>query len=77
MAKQQELFEEDKSHLVKDFIDRHSGSFTDEVIDIVNERLTEVFNDEGFDDYDLMAEIADTMMKDIGNKLQMNPEEWV
>jgi hypothetical protein len=77
MAKQLEMFEEDRSHLVKDFVDSHSGNFTDDVIDMINERLTEVFNDEGFDDYDLMTEIVDEMMKSIGKNLQINPEEWV
>jgi hypothetical protein len=55
----------------------HSCNFTDDVIDMINERLTEVFNDEGISDYDIQADIADTLMKRIGENLQTNPEEWV
>jgi hypothetical protein len=44
---------------------------------MINERLTEVFNDEGISDYDIQADIADTLMKRIGENLQTNPEEWV
>ena len=76
MAKQQELFE-DTSHLVKDFVDDHSGNMTDEVIDYINERLTDIFNDEGISDYDVQAEMADELMKSIGKNLQMTPEEWI
>ena len=77
MAKQKELFEDDRSHLVKNFVDDHSGNLTDEVIDHINERLTEIFNDEGFDDFDLMPEVVDAIMKRIGENLQLTPEEWV
>jgi hypothetical protein len=75
MAKQQELFE-DTSHLVKDFVDDHSGNMTDEVIDYINERLTEIFNDEEVDDFDLMTQMADELMKSVGKNLQITPEEW-
>ena len=65
------------TQVIKDFVDRHSCNFTDDVIDMINERLTEVFNDEGISDYDIQADIADTLMKRIGENLQTNPEEWV
>jgi hypothetical protein len=65
------------TQVIKDFVDRHSGNFTDDVIDMINERLTEVFNDEGISDYDIQADIADTLMKRIGENLQTNPEEWI
>ena len=65
------------AQVIKNFVDSHSGNFTDEVIDMVNERLTDIFNDEGFDDYDTMADIADALMKRIGQNLQLTPEEWV
>jgi hypothetical protein len=65
------------TQVIKDFVDSHSCNFTDDVIDMINERLTEVFNDEGISDYDIQADIADTLMKRIGENLQTNPEEWV
>ena len=65
------------TQVIKDFIDRHSYNFTDDVIDMINERLTEVFNDEGISDYDIQADIADELMKSVGKNLQTNPEEWV
>ena len=76
MTQQLDLFE-DKDQTVKDFVDSHSGNFTDDVIDMINERLTEVFNDEGLDDYDTMADIADALMKRVGQNLQLTPEEWI
>jgi len=65
------------TQVIKNFVDRHSGNFTDDVIDMINERLTEVFNDEGISDYDIQADIADELMKSIGKNLQINPEEWI
>ena len=65
------------TQVIKDFVDSHSYNFTDDIIDIINERLTEVFTDEGISEYDIQAEIADTLMKRIGENLQTNPEEWV
>lgn len=73
---QLDLFE-DKAEIVQDFVDRHSGNFTDEVIDMINERLTEVFTDEDIGDYDVQASMADELMKSIGKNLQMTPEEWI
>ena len=73
---QQELFE-DKAETIKSFVSDHSGNLTDEVIDYINERLTEIYNDEGVSDYDAQAEIADEIMKSIGKNLQITPEEWI
>lgn len=73
---QLDLFE-DKAETVKSFVDDHSGNLTDEVIDYINERLTDIFNDEGISDYDVQAEMADELMKSIGKNLQMTPEEWI
>ena len=73
---QLDLFE-DKDEKVKNFVDDHSGNVTDEVIDYINERLTEIFTDEDISDYDLQAVMADELMKSIGKNLQITPEEWV
>jgi len=63
--------------VITEFVDDHSGFFTDDVIDMINERLTEIFNDEGISDYDVQVEIADALMKRIGQNLQLTPEEWI
>ena len=73
---QLDLFE-DKDEKVKNFVDDHSGNVTDEVIDYINERLTEIFTDEDISDYDLQVVMADELMKAIGKNLQITPEEWV
>ena len=69
--------EVNNTKVITEFVDDHSGFFTDDVIDMINERLTEIFNDEGIDDYDVQVEIADALMKRIGENLQLNPEEWI
>jgi type I site-specific restriction endonuclease len=76
MAKQLDLFKTRTSEVL-DFVDSHSVNFTDDVIDMVNERLTEIFNDEGISDYDIQADIADALMKRISQNLQCTPEEWI
>ena len=80
MAQQLDLFE-DTDQKVRDFVDAHSGNLTDEVIDFINERLTEIFNSDydtiSVDDYDMQCAMADEIMKSIGKNLQINPEEWV
>ena len=73
---QLDLFE-DKVETVKNFVDDNSGNLTDEVIDYINERLTEIFTDEDISDYDLQVVMADELMKAIGKNLQITPEEWV
>jgi hypothetical protein len=73
---QLDLFE-DKAETVKNFVDDNSGNLTDEVIDYINERLTEIFTDEDISDYDLQVVMADELMKAIGKNLQITPEEWV
>lgn len=75
MAKQLDLFEKN-SDLIEDFVERHAASFTDEVKDMINERLSEVFQDENIDDYDTMSEIAEALIQQIGEWLQTTPEEW-
>jgi hypothetical protein len=75
MAKQLDMFE-DQTKLVSDFVSEHSASFTEDVVDSINERLTDIFNDEGFDDYDVMSDIAEALMKRIGENLQSTPENW-
>ena len=78
---QLDLFE-DKDEQVKDFVEAHAFHLTDEVVDFINERLTEIFNDGDYDsapsdNYDLLCEMVDAMMKQVGKNLQSNPEEWV
>ena len=73
---QLDLFE-DKEEKVKNFVDDNSGNLTDEVIDYINERLTEIFTEEDIGDYDLQVVMADELMKAIGKNLQLTPEEWI
>ena len=78
MAQQLDLFEhKTRTSLVQNFVDDHSGNFTDDVIDMINERLTELFNDEDIGDYDIQADIAFLLMKRISENLQLNPEDWI
>lgn len=77
---QLDLFE-DEEQKVKDFVKINSFDLTDEVVDFINERLTEIFNMDYdtivVDDYDTKCACADAIMKQIGKNLQSNPEEWI
>lgn len=77
---QLDLFE-DVDQKVKDFVDANSFDLTDEVIDFINERLTEIFNTDydtiPVDDFDTQVAMADAIMKQVGKNLQSNPEEWI
>ena len=78
---QLDLFK-DNDEQVKDFVEANSFHLTDEVVDFINERLTEIFNArdsslEEFFDFDLQCAMADAIMKQVGVNLQSNPEEWI
>ena len=80
---QLDLFK-DQDQEVKDFVEANAFHLTDDVVDFINERLTEIFNarDGDYDTvdvdvYDLQCAMADGIMKQIGKNLQSNPEEWV
>ena len=73
---QLDLFK-DADQEVKGFVEANSFHLTDEVVDFINERLTDIFNVANVSTYDVQCEIADTMMKQIGQNLQSNPEEWI
>ena len=80
---QLDLFQ-DNDQQVKDFVEANSFHLTDDVVDFINERLTEIFNarDGDYDSvdvdvFDLQCAMADAMMKQIGKNLQSTPEEWI
>lgn len=77
---QLDLFE-DVDQKVKDFVDANAFDLTDEVVDFINERLTEIFNTDydtiPVDDFDTQVAMADAIMKQVGKNLQSNPEEWI
>lgn len=77
---QLDLFE-DVDQKVKNFVDTNAFDLTDEVVDFINERLTEMFNTDydtiEVDDFDTQVAMADAIMKQVGKNLQSNPEEWI
>lgn len=77
---QLDLFE-DVDQKVKNFVDTNAFDLTDEVVDFINERLTEMFNTDydtiEVDDFDTQCAMADAIMKQVGKNLQSNPEEWI
>lgn len=80
---QLDLFK-DETQQVEDFVNANSFHLTDEVVDFINERLTEIFNarDGDYDTvdvdiFDLQCAMADAMMKQVGKNLQSTPEEWI
>jgi hypothetical protein len=75
MAKQLDLFEKNYD-LIRDFVENHATNLTEDVKDMINERLSELFQDEDIDDYDTMAEIADSIICEVAENLQRTPEEW-
>ena len=75
MAKQLDLFKKNYD-LIRDFVENHATNLTEDVKDMINERLSELFQDEDIDDYDTMAEIADSIICEVAENLQRTPEEW-
>jgi hypothetical protein len=73
MAKQLKLFEKNYD-LIRDFVEKHAANMTDDVKDMINERLSELFQDENIDDYDTMAEIAESIIDEVSENLQYIPE---
>ena len=77
---QLDLFE-DVDQKVKNFVDTNAFDLTDEVVDFINERLTDIFNTDydtiEVDDFDTQVAMADAIMKQVGKNLQSNPEEWI
>lgn len=77
---QLDLFK-DEDQQVKDFVEANSAHLTDDVVDYINERLTEIFNIDydtiPVDDFDTKCAMAEAMMNQIGKNLQSTPEEWI
>lgn len=77
---QLDLFE-DVDQKVQDFVNANAFHMTDDVVDYINERLTDMFNMDydtiPVDDFDTKCAIADAIMKQIGKNLQSTPEEWI
>lgn len=77
---QLDLFK-DEDQQVKDFVEANSFHLTDDVVDYINERLTEMFNIDydtiHVDDFDTKCAMAEAIMKQIGKNLQSTPEEWI